>query len=166
MTNRAREFAALAHAGTKYGSGLPYTAHLDEVVSVLYEFGFGEAAGVGYLHDTIEDTTVTYEELVSHFGEEVAKAVWFCSDEPGATRAERKEETIEKWKRELATGASYLKLAVPAKVADRLANTRACVRTGHSLLKRYREEHPEFRAALFSPEHSALWEALEKLLVL
>ena len=48
-----------------------------------------------WLHDTIEDTSVTREDIVAHFGDEVAALVWAVTGE-GATRSERNQSAYAK----------------------------------------------------------------------
>ncbi len=69
---RAYAFAEKAHEGHKRYSGEPYLTHLAHVAHMLAELGLGTSTIVaGILHDTVEDTTVTPEELKQEFGEEV-----------------------------------------------------------------------------------------------
>lgn len=73
----ARAFAMKAHEGQerKY-TGEPYFVHCDEVAWILKAAGErDEVVAAGFLHDTKEDCGVTHEELVSRFGEEVARLV-------------------------------------------------------------------------------------------
>jgi guanosine-3',5'-bis(diphosphate) 3'-pyrophosphohydrolase len=72
LVNRAYEFAKKAHEGHKRYSGEPYLTHLASVARMLAELGLGTSTIVaGLLHDTVEDTEVTPEELKQQFGEEV-----------------------------------------------------------------------------------------------
>ena len=72
LVSRAYEFAKKAHEGQKRYSGEPYVNHLAEVGKMLAEIGMGVNTVVaGILHDTIEDTAVTPEELKAEFGDEV-----------------------------------------------------------------------------------------------
>lgn len=61
---QARKFAVEAHGDQRYGDE-PYVVHLDHVLAVLQRFGIeGEDILVaGLLHDTIEDTNVTQEQI-------------------------------------------------------------------------------------------------------
>lgn len=80
----AREFAIKAHGDQRYGR-MPYSYHLDQVASKLRELercGWyvpEEAYVVAYLHDVLEDTKVTYEELYQKFGANVAVPVALLS---------------------------------------------------------------------------------------
>lgn len=72
LIERAYEFAKQAHEGHLRYSGEPYLSHLAEVARMLADIGMGAQTVVaGLLHDTIEDTNVTPEELQKEFGDEV-----------------------------------------------------------------------------------------------
>ena len=76
LIQRAYVFAATAHAGQTRLSGEPYLSHPLAVASILAEMGFDEPTiSAGLLHDTVEDTKATIEELDENFGEEVADIV-------------------------------------------------------------------------------------------
>ena len=76
LIQKAYVFAATAHAGQTRLSGEPYLSHPLAVASILAEMGFDEPTiAAGLLHDTVEDTKATIEELDENFGEEVADIV-------------------------------------------------------------------------------------------
>jgi GTP diphosphokinase / guanosine-3',5'-bis(diphosphate) 3'-diphosphatase len=73
---RAYQFSEKAHIGQKRASGENYLAHCVEVTRILAELHldtFSLAAGL--IHDTVEDTTVTLEEVRAEFGDEIATIV-------------------------------------------------------------------------------------------
>ena len=73
---KAYDFADQAHTGQKRISGEPYITHCLAVASILAEMHVPPAVIVaGLLHDTVEDTAVTLEDLQTEFGEEVSKLV-------------------------------------------------------------------------------------------
>ena len=72
LVTRAFVFAEKAHAGHTRYSGEPYLNHLAHVAKMLAEIGMGaQTVAAGLLHDTIEDTEVTPEELRRAFGDEI-----------------------------------------------------------------------------------------------
>ncbi len=72
----ALAYAHTAHKGQVRRSGQPYITHPIAVAEYLIEMGVDEEAVMGaLLHDTIEDTTVTYQQLMQEFGEPVASLV-------------------------------------------------------------------------------------------
>jgi (p)ppGpp synthase/HD superfamily hydrolase len=161
----ARAFAYAAHIGQQYGSG-HYVTHLDHAVDVLRRFNldtdYTEVYGATYLHDTIEDTAVTFHDISTIFGPRVAYLVDAVTDQPGENRKERHARTYPRIR---AAGQNGLLV----KLADRIANVETSVRgPNEKKLAMYKKEYREFREALFSKEHSfivlRMWEHLDNLL--
>ncbi|MBP9701293.1 MAG: bifunctional (p)ppGpp synthetase/guanosine-3',5'-bis(diphosphate) 3'-pyrophosphohydrolase [Candidatus Pacebacteria bacterium] len=72
LVRHAYEFAKTAHEGRTRYSGDPYLTHLAAVAKMLAEIGMGaQTVAAGLLHDTIEDTSVTPEDIKKEFGEEI-----------------------------------------------------------------------------------------------
>lgn len=157
MRDEARRFAIAAHGGQTYGDR-PYAFHLDAVAEIASPYG-DDAVVVAYLHDTVEDTSATVDEIERRFGPHVAVCVALLTDQPGADRKERKAKTHAK----LAGVSGPTELALVVKAADRLANVRACVADRkQDLLDVYRGEHEAFRRAAFRPGLcDPLWAALD-----
>jgi (p)ppGpp synthase/HD superfamily hydrolase len=160
MPSTAQTFALAAHGNQRYGDH-PYAVHLAAVAELLVPFG-EDAVRIGYLHDVVEDTAITLDELRTKFGDVVACCVALLTDEPGESRKERKAKTYAK----LAQVGPELELALTVKAADRLANVRACIADGKAeLLSVYRCEHPAFRGAAYRPGRCDwLWQELDTLL--
>lgn len=72
MVAAAKLIAKLAHKGQKDKAGMDYFTHPEAVAAMLET---PEEKIVGYLHDTVEDTDVTVEDIRSVFGNEIADAV-------------------------------------------------------------------------------------------
>jgi (p)ppGpp synthase/HD superfamily hydrolase len=157
---RARSFAIAAHGDQMYGSQ-PYSFHLDAVVAILAPFG-EQAQIAGYLHDVIEDTSVTLQSVREIFGERVADCVALVTDEPETNRKERKARTNAK----LATVSGEQELALVVKAADRLANLRMSADgKSSSKLEMYRREHVAFQKAAFRPGLcDELWNEMDLVL--
>jgi (p)ppGpp synthase/HD superfamily hydrolase len=155
----ARAFAIQAHAEQKYGEH-PYSYHLDAVAALAEPYG-PEAVAVAYLHDTVEDTDTTLAQVESRFGSRVAACVALLTDVPGSSRKERKAKTYAK----LAQVQGPNELALIVKVADRLANVRACLQDRKlGLWSVYRSEHPAFREAAYrNGLCEPLWAQLDRL---
>ncbi len=124
LINRAYVLSAKAHAGYVRQSGEPYLTHPLEVAGVLSEMKMDVTTiVVGLLHDTVEDTDITREDLVHHFGEEVA----FLVD--GLTKITKIEfETTEhaqaeNLRRMIISMAKDIRV-IMVKLADRLHNMR------------------------------------------
>ncbi len=98
---RALDFAAKKHVHKrrKGKAQEPYINHLADVTRLLAAATDGEDITLvlgGLLHDTIEDTETTFEELEAEFGREVAELVAEVSDDKSLEKAERKRLQIEK----------------------------------------------------------------------
>ena len=76
LVKKAYEFSQKHHAGQSRASGEPYLVHPLEVALVLAEMRLDTTAIVaGLLHDSVEDTQVTVDEIKAEFGEQVAHIV-------------------------------------------------------------------------------------------
>src|SRR5262245_24207467 len=90
---RARAFAIRAHgAQMRKFSEQPYVVQLDAVVRILQSFGITAAPvlAVAYLHDTVEDTEASIEDILKAFGEEIAELVYWVTDAEQGKRKIRK----------------------------------------------------------------------------
>lgn len=156
----ARVFAIAAHGQQLYGD-VPYVRHLDDVVAILSDYG-PLAMVVGYLHDVVEDTDKTIDDIAQEFGDEVARYVEIVTDPSGKNRKERKEALC----RRLHELDAVAHLALIVKAADRLANLRKAVEgDADGLLKMYRREHPAFRAAAHrSKLCDSIWDEMDEIL--
>lgn len=161
MLEKARAFAIKAHANQRYGNK-PYLHHLEAVVANLAPYG-EEAKVIGYLHDVVEDTSVSLVEIESLFGPFVACCVSILTDEPGENRKERKIKTYQKMRQ--VTGKETLALVV--KAADRLANIEACIKDGKlDLLDMYKGEHMAFSRAVYREDLCEdIWRKINALIV-
>jgi (p)ppGpp synthase/HD superfamily hydrolase len=149
----ARMVAVKAHQGQNYDEMFPYEKHLDDVVNVLKEHGYsGKYIVAGYLHDVIEDGTVSYNDIKGYFGLEVAEMVYCVTDELGRNRKERKAKTLPKTKSNPD--------AIIVKLADRIANIEHGGKIGM-----YAKEYRDFREALYvEGVGESLWSHLEDIL--
>jgi (p)ppGpp synthase/HD superfamily hydrolase len=153
-----RDFAVAAHGDQEYGD-LPYVDHLQEVAITLCRFGVRGPIilAAAWLHDVLEDTSVTPADLAFSFGPEVTALVVAVTNEPGANRKERAIRTYPKIRR-------FGKDAVVLKLADRIANTEHSIARQTPQLKMYRREFPEFSTALYaSGEADAMWDHLRMI---
>ena len=124
LLHRAYRYATRAHGSQKRASGDPYFSHPLEVAGILAALKLDAATiATGLLHDTIEDTGATYEELRVSFGGEVARLV------DGVTKLSRldmsSEETrqAENFRKLLMATADDVRVLL-VKLADRLHNMR------------------------------------------
>ena len=99
LVDQAIGFAARAHQGQqRKSSDMPYIAHPVAVAMILQSMGCDETiVAAGLLHDTVEDTPVTLDEIRQVFGDEVAAIVAGCTEPPkkGYKWETRKRHMVE-----------------------------------------------------------------------
>jgi GTP pyrophosphokinase len=144
---RAYEFARQAHAGASRASGGPYISHPVEVAALLAELGLDDQAlTAALLHDVIEDTGVSPDDLRREFGDEIASLV------DGVTKLSRidfhtqRERQAQNLRKMLLAMARDLRVIL-IKLADRLHN----MRTLGSLPLPRRREIAEETLHIFAP---------------
>ncbi|HEU0100030.1 MAG TPA: bifunctional (p)ppGpp synthetase/guanosine-3',5'-bis(diphosphate) 3'-pyrophosphohydrolase [Allosphingosinicella sp.] len=124
MINRAYVFSMKAHGSQKRASGDPYYSHPIEVAGILTDLHLDDETIVtAILHDTIEDTVATPEEIEKHFGANVARlvdGVTKLSRIEAQSESQRAAENLRKFL--LAMSDDIRVLLV--KLADRLHNMR------------------------------------------
>lgn len=124
LLNRAYVFSMHAHGSQKRASGDPYFSHPIEVAGILTDLHLDdETIATAILHDTIEDTVATPEEILAKFGPSVARlvdGVTKLSKIEAQTESERAAENLRKFL--LAMSDDIRVLLV--KLADRLHNMR------------------------------------------
>ena len=123
LVSEAAELAARRHAGQqrKGRDEEPYVNHLAEVASVLAATSDGadaELVAAGWLHDIIEDTDTTADELTQRFGARVAGLVEEVTDDMTLPKSERRAVQVI-----AAPGKSAG--AKQIKIADKISNIRA-----------------------------------------
>lgn len=129
LLDRAIVFAVKAHANTeRKGKGFPYIVHPLEAVEIVATMtNDQELLAAAALHDTVEDTSVTLEEIRREFGDRVAKMVEEESDKfmEGVSEADswhdRKQVAIER----LSSASRDAKIVA---LGDKLSNARAIYR--------------------------------------
>ena len=121
LVRDAHDFAKKAHEGHRRYSGKPYTTHLVAVAEILADMGMGaKTVAAGLLHDIIEDTETTREEVKERFGEEILFLVEGVT-KLGSVRyygTDRHNESLRKLF--VATSEDIRVLII--KLADRLHN--------------------------------------------
>ena len=129
LLDRAIVFAVRAHAGTeRRGKGFPYIVHPMEAVEIVATMTRDqELLAAAALHDTVEDTDVTIEQIRAEFGDRVASFVAAESDEP-----HQSQDSVENWRARkqaaidrLASASHDTKIVA---LGDKLSNMRAIAR--------------------------------------
>ncbi len=121
----AYDFSAAAHEGQKRQTGEPYFIHPCAVVNILVDLGFDDVSTLvaAFLHDILEDTPVTSDELEQKFGKEVLELV------EGVTKLDKikfvsaEDEQAENLRKMFFAMAKDYRVII-IKLADRLHNMR------------------------------------------
>ncbi len=133
----AIQFAVQAHAGQfRKGTSVPYIVHPLAVGRILAEAGCAhEIVVAGFLHDTVEDTSVTLDEIRAEFGARVADLVAAVTEtDRSAAWKVRKQETLNRLQ---VADDDVLVLALADKI-DNMRSIRTCVqRKGERMWKRF-----------------------------
>ncbi|MCP9926676.1 bifunctional (p)ppGpp synthetase/guanosine-3',5'-bis(diphosphate) 3'-pyrophosphohydrolase [Cyanobium sp. CH-040] len=120
----AFDFAFQLHEGQYRASGEPYIIHPVAVADLLRDIGASAAViAAGFLHDVVEDTGVTPEQLEEHFGAEVRALVEGVTKLGGLHFTNKTEAQAENLRRMFLAMASDIRVVL-VKLADRLHNMR------------------------------------------
>ena len=121
---KACKFAAIKHKDQrrKNANADPYINHPIDVANILLDIGVTNenVLAAAILHDTIEDTKTTYDELIAQFGLNIAMIVYECTDDKSLSKTSRKQKQIEHGSR-MSNSAKLVKLA------DKLSNLSTIV---------------------------------------
>src|SRR3546814_788793 len=124
MINRAYVCSVQKHGSQKRASGDPYFSHPIEVAGILTDFNLDDQTIVtALLHDTIEDTLVTYEEIEQAFGKDVAKMVDGVTKLSKIEAMSENERAAENLRKFLLAMSDDIRVLL-VKLADRLHNMR------------------------------------------
>ena len=136
--NRAYVFAMKKHGAQLRASGDPYYSHPVEVAGILTKFKLDSASIIaGLLHDTVEDTDTTIDEIRSLFGEQVAQLVDGLTKLAMIELKSKNDKQAENFRKLLLAMSEDIRVLL-IKLADRLHN----MRTLHFL------QNPEKRARI------------------
>ncbi len=124
LITKAYRFTMEAHKDQKRKSGEPYLIHPVGVATVLADYQLDTATIVtGLLHDTVEDTHATLEEIQAHFGIEIAALVDGVTKLSKMTFKTSEEKQAENFRKMILAMAKDLRVIL-VKLADRLHNMR------------------------------------------
>ena len=122
--NKAYKFALNAHQNQKRDEGVPYIIHPVAVANILTELKLDSATiTTGLLHDTIEDTNVTYETVKMEFGEEVANLVDGVTKISALEDKASNDSKAENFRKLILATSKDIRVLL-VKLADRLHNMR------------------------------------------
>ena len=124
LIRKAWEFCVRHHEGQMRASGEPYIVHPLEVAEVLAEMKMDSTAiAAGLLHDSVEDTPATNEEIQAGFGDQVAHIVEGVTKIDKIQFANREDRQAENVRKMLLAMVSDVRVVL-IKLADRLHNMR------------------------------------------
>ena len=122
---RAYHFAEEAHSGQKRASGEAYFIHPCAVAQILIELGLDSATvAAAFLHDVIEDTPVSEEDIRKEFGEEILGLVAGVTKLDKIVFKSQEEEEAENFRKIFVAMAKDIRVII-IKLADRLHNMRS-----------------------------------------
>lgn len=123
LITKAYDFALKAHEGQKRMSGDPYFIHVFETAKILAKLGMdSQTISAGLLHDTLEDTEATEENLTKEFGEEIVFLVKGVT-KLGTLKYRGHERHVESLRKFFVAMANDIRVVI-IKFADRLHNLR------------------------------------------
>lgn len=164
----AKRLALVNHGEQEHGC-LSISEHLADVAKHVKKHAKGmpyrnEIVAAAWLHDVIEDTDMTIEDLESYFCDagfdpddywHVTKIVDAVTDEPGSSRKERHLNTY--WKIREDASATLVKLC------DRRHNQSRSIKHGEIYAAMYAKEYDYFKFALWNPsDYQDLWAELDE----
>ena len=124
MVVKAYDLASEAHKDQRRYSGEPYIMHPVAVARILFDLGMDHQSIIAaILHDTVEDTDVTLEDLSAAFGDEIAQLVSGVTKLGKVPLATYKEQQAENVRKMLIAMSQDIRVII-IKLADRLHNMR------------------------------------------
>ncbi|MCM1504762.1 MAG: RelA/SpoT family protein [Muribaculum sp.] len=125
MIERAFNFAREAHKGIRRRSGEPYILHPIAVAKIAnQEIGLGSTSiCAALLHDVVEDTEYTVEDIEQHFGKKIAQLVAGLTKISGGIFGDKASAQAENFRKLLLTMSEDIRVVL-LKMADRLHNMR------------------------------------------
>ena len=144
----AMKFVDERHGNQMYG-GYPYFFHLLQVREVAREFGLSEDVELAcLLHDVLEDTATSYNDVKDLFGARVAEIVYLLTDHKGRNRHERHVLTYPEIAKDID--------AVAAKFCDYIANRRFSLASrNYKKVKMYYDEYDFFMSHFIGIDKSS-----------
>src|SRR5688572_13762732 len=121
---KAYRYSERAHEGQTRSSGDPYVSHCVEVAKILADLQLDSVTvAAGLIHDVVEDTTITVDDVAREFGDEVAQIVDGLTKIGNLPMHSSQERQVENYRKLLLSVAKDARVIL-IKLADRLHNMR------------------------------------------
>src|SRR5712671_2447487 len=148
LIRKAYDYSLKHHEGQTRASGEPYLVHPLEVALVLAEMKMDPVAvAAGLLHDSVEDTSVTIEDIRKEFGEQVAHIVEGVTKISKIDFATREEQQAENLRKMMLAMVDDIRVVL-IKLADRLHNMRTLEHLDPDRQRKIAEETLEIYAPI------------------
>lgn len=148
LLRRAYAFAARAHEGQVRKSGEPFLRHPLEVAHIIVQMKMDTSSvAVGLLHDTIEDSLVTFEDITAEFGDDIAGIVDGLTKISKVEFMSREEKQAENFRKMVMSMGKDIRVIL-IKLADRLHNMRTLTHLPPDKQKRISQETLEIYAPI------------------
>ncbi len=133
LIDRAYKLAEKMHGDQRRASGIPYILHPTTVACILCELGMdSESIAAALLHDVVEDTPMTLEEITKQFGSEIGNLIDGVTKLGKIPYSSREEQQAENIRKMLIAMSNDIRVII-IKLADRLHNMRTieCMKEQH-----------------------------------
>lgn len=161
---KIKEYAFNCHTNVnQFYDDKPYSYHLEMVYEFAKKFihlikeNQNLVLASCYVHDVIEDTRQTYNDVKDECGIEIAEIAYALTNEKGKNRKERANEKYY-------VGIINTPYARFIKICDRLANISYSKSKNSSMLNKYRKESQDFKNYLYIEEYDEMFRELDNLL--
>jgi len=165
---KAKMLAEFHHRNQQYDI-FPYIKHIEDVVSIGEKFDFNNHLIVCcYLHDIVEDCSLSISKIRRYFGDSVANVVASVTDPIDLPNRKAKKKVVyNKLQKDMDEGNFE---SIKVKLADRIANVQNCKEYNPELLSMYKKEYPEFKDKLYRESTGfndclpGMWKLLDTLI--
>ena len=141
----------------------PYEVHLQMVVGIANRFinlvpvkDIENVISACWLHDTIEDCRLTYNDIKVATNEDIAEIVYALTNEKGKSRSERANDNYY-------NGIKNTQNASFVKICDRIANYKYSIENNSKMALKYEQEMNNFKSQLFDEKYKPMFDYLQKL---
>ena len=159
IIEKAKNYAIMYHGPDQRYGAQPFIHHLEQVAHIVNGYG-DDAITLAWLHDIVEDTKISVDDLVRPFGNNMARWVAIVTD-PSDVVGRSAKKAMSNKKFSMVEPVDHVALIV--KAGDRLANMSSCYHDQMlNLFERYKREYPAFKEAAYRPGLcNDIWEAMD-----